>query len=405
MIFSARGATSLAKWLSKAVRRCFCRVRGLIKGDGLKLKSGYCFGVTFLGILLSPSWLFASEKWVGVDLGGGYQLLGSSIAGQNDLKGAFILGDAVFEFRKQRFGDVGFALGFQQTWQEGLSATRSQKIQTRLPFVDVNYSYPVLAERLYAGLHIRNMLGAGSHYDISDLTSFQWLFAVGPRVEYRIPVDLLKGRKTELVLSASALRGLGASGQSLWQFPIGVGIRFPWNLSRAEVSDVAPYSEPETVSQEVNSEDIARGQVAQLLADGVKVTLPVSRVYFGTGQATVDENGGNYLSSLSSAIAANQNLWEKVEVSGHTDSRGRQASNQQLSLKRANTVLNSLVQAGVDSQRLEARGAGALEPIDERDNELGWKWNRRVELKIKAADENRAALAAEINKVDLNFKD
>ncbi len=70
----------------------------------------------------------------------------------------------------------------------------------------------------------------------------------------------------------------------------------------------------------------------------------------------------------------------KVEVQGHTDNIGTKAYNMKLSMERANSVLNYLVQKGVDRSRLHARGFGFSRPVATNATPEGRALNRRVEL-------------------------
>ena len=71
----------------------------------------------------------------------------------------------------------------------------------------------------------------------------------------------------------------------------------------------------------------------------------------------------------------------RVEIAGHTDAVGSEASNQRLSQQRAGAVRDWLVARGVDPGRLVARGYGESEPIDDNDTPGGRARNRRVELR------------------------
>ncbi|WP_456372924.1 OmpA family protein [Thiolapillus sp.] len=70
----------------------------------------------------------------------------------------------------------------------------------------------------------------------------------------------------------------------------------------------------------------------------------------------------------------------KLEVSGHTDSRGDAAYNKDLSERRAISVMKYLVEHGVDADNLIARGYGEERPIASNDSKEGMAENRRVEL-------------------------
>jgi outer membrane protein OmpA-like peptidoglycan-associated protein len=66
-----------------------------------------------------------------------------------------------------------------------------------------------------------------------------------------------------------------------------------------------------------------------------------------------------------------------VRVEGHTDSKGSEGYNQELSERRANAVKNALVQRGVNAQRVVALGYGESMPISSND-----ALNRRVNVVI-----------------------
>ncbi len=71
-----------------------------------------------------------------------------------------------------------------------------------------------------------------------------------------------------------------------------------------------------------------------------------------------------------------------VEVAGHTDSTGSDASNQALSERRAGSVSSYLVSRDVRPDRLISVGAGESRPVASNDTEAGRQQNRRVEITI-----------------------
>jgi OOP family OmpA-OmpF porin len=72
----------------------------------------------------------------------------------------------------------------------------------------------------------------------------------------------------------------------------------------------------------------------------------------------------------------------RVEISGHTDSTGTRDHNMSLSKQRAEAVKQHLVSAGIDSARIETRGAGPDEPIDTNASNAGRAHNRRIEFRV-----------------------
>jgi OOP family OmpA-OmpF porin len=71
----------------------------------------------------------------------------------------------------------------------------------------------------------------------------------------------------------------------------------------------------------------------------------------------------------------------KVEIGGHTESRGNAGRNLRLSLARAETVRAYLIMKGVEGDRLVARGYGLSKPITSNVTAAGRAMNRRVELR------------------------
>lgn len=71
-----------------------------------------------------------------------------------------------------------------------------------------------------------------------------------------------------------------------------------------------------------------------------------------------------------------------IEIAGHTDSQGDDTSNQILSENRAKSVMNYLLDKGIESSRISSVGYGETTPEATNDNEEGRTRNRRVEFKI-----------------------
>jgi peptidoglycan-associated lipoprotein len=68
----------------------------------------------------------------------------------------------------------------------------------------------------------------------------------------------------------------------------------------------------------------------------------------------------------------------KVILEGHTDERGSNAYNVILGEKRAKSVKNMLLKAGVKDEQIEIISYGEMKPLDSGTGESSWKQNRRV---------------------------
>ncbi|MBI2265974.1 MAG: OmpA family protein, partial [Armatimonadetes bacterium] len=76
-----------------------------------------------------------------------------------------------------------------------------------------------------------------------------------------------------------------------------------------------------------------------------------------------------------------------ILVDGHTDSVGDPASNLRLSQDRAESVRKALINRGIESSRVVARGYGDKKPVGANDTEAGRALNRRIECKVVKAKE------------------
>lgn len=72
----------------------------------------------------------------------------------------------------------------------------------------------------------------------------------------------------------------------------------------------------------------------------------------------------------------------RVEVQGHTDGRGSQATNQTLSERRAVAVQGYLIERGIEAQRVTAKGYGPDRPMADNTTAEGRAKNRRIEFHV-----------------------
>ena len=77
-----------------------------------------------------------------------------------------------------------------------------------------------------------------------------------------------------------------------------------------------------------------------------------------------------------------QNPTVEIEIAGHTDSKGTDEYNVNLSQGRSQAVVDYLASQGIDRGRLTAHGYGEAKPIDTNDTEEGRANNRRVEFTV-----------------------
>lgn len=102
-------------------------------------------------------------------------------------------------------------------------------------------------------------------------------------------------------------------------------------------------------------------------------------IRFANGKADLTASSTPVLMEIATAMKANPEV--KVEIQGHTDSRGSLALNERLSQQRADAVRNYLMDQGIAPERMTARGYGPQRPIADNGTADGRAQNRRVELK------------------------
>jgi outer membrane protein OmpA-like peptidoglycan-associated protein len=112
-------------------------------------------------------------------------------------------------------------------------------------------------------------------------------------------------------------------------------------------------------------------------------------VYFDSGKDRFTPASLPTLNALFALIQTRPTS-ERFEIAGHTDSDGSAAFNQDLSERRASTVIAWLVEQGVAPDRLRSRGYGLTRPVAPNDTAGGKSLNRRVELQRMAAVPDRS---------------
>jgi outer membrane protein OmpA-like peptidoglycan-associated protein len=127
------------------------------------------------------------------------------------------------------------------------------------------------------------------------------------------------------------------------------------------------------LSQQLNSilqtRDTARGLIVSM-----------SDVLFDTGKYTLKPGAREKLSKVAGILMAYPGL--NIAVGGYTDNVGTDQLNQGLSEQRAGSVRDYLVQQGVSTNSITAKGFGNTLPVASNDSSAGRQENRRVELVV-----------------------
>ncbi len=116
-------------------------------------------------------------------------------------------------------------------------------------------------------------------------------------------------------------------------------------------------------------------QDVEVTETAIRIT---QQVHFEFNRARIRPESYGLLNTVAQALRDYPEI--RVEVQGHTDSRGSDPSNLRLSQERAEAVVQFLVAAGIDPTRLSPRGYGESRPIESNRTSAGRAANRRVEF-------------------------
>ena len=109
-------------------------------------------------------------------------------------------------------------------------------------------------------------------------------------------------------------------------------------------------------------------------------TIVLQHIYFQTNRSDLADSSRAELMTLVDLLKENPDLI--VEIGGHTDNMGTASDNLSLSKRRAESVVQFLIQQGIPKNRLQAKGYGSTQPIAENNTVEGRAKNRRSEMKI-----------------------
>jgi outer membrane protein OmpA-like peptidoglycan-associated protein len=173
------------------------------------------------------------------------------------------------------------------------------------------------------------------------------------------------------------------------------------DLQRDELANVRQELEKEKAEKQKLAENVQSEREGRLVAEkraaaalqsldevarvkeearGIVITLS-GQVLFATGTYSLLPIAKDKLNDVAKALIEQGD--SSIVVEGHTDSRGGDGANQELSLQRAQEVRGYLVSQGVPSDSIRAVGVGESRPIASNASAEGRANNRRVEIVVK----------------------
>ena len=164
----------------------------------------------------------------------------------------------------------------------------------------------------------------------------------------------------------------------------------------AEQARIAAQNAQQDEDQANSDKAAMRAQLSEQLnkvlatrdsARGLIVSM--SDVLFDTGQYSLKPGAREKLAKVAGILIAYPGL--NIEVGGYTDNVGGDEMNQKLSENRAGAVRDYLVEEGVATNSVSAKGFGNTLPVASNENSSGRQENRRVELVVSGAAIGNAA--------------
>lgn len=134
------------------------------------------------------------------------------------------------------------------------------------------------------------------------------------------------------------------------------------------------------------------GATVERVGEGIQVTFE-SGLLFDFDSDRVRSDAATNLRNLASSLDKYPNT--SLLIVGHTDAKGTDSYNQDLSERRARATANYLASQGVGATRLQTLGRGESEPVAPNDSDADMAKNRRVEVAIYASDAYRNQLRSQ----------
>jgi peptidoglycan-associated lipoprotein len=114
---------------------------------------------------------------------------------------------------------------------------------------------------------------------------------------------------------------------------------------------------------------------------GAVEVAELQTVYFDFDRAVIRDDQKPSMRSNTGAVQEHDE-WRIIVVEGNCDERGSEEYNLALGERRANSVKQYLVNAGVPASRVDTVSFGESKPAVQGHDEAAWKWNRRADFRV-----------------------
>jgi OmpA-OmpF porin, OOP family len=151
-----------------------------------------------------------------------------------------------------------------------------------------------------------------------------------------------------------------------WKNPLPFGYYY--------IDDVTLVKVPPILRTPIKKDDLTQVSLE------IGKTIVLKEIHFDNAKFELHPRSYVELNKLLKLMKEYKNM--EIEMSGHTDSNGDKFFNKELSLNRAKSVVNYLIDNGIDKKRMSFKGFGDSKPVSSNETSEGRRANRRVEFKI-----------------------
>ncbi len=274
----------------------------------------------------------------------GYHLLAMAFATYSTGEWIAQLGGGFFYNRVYSDGEKDF----DGTAPDLVKKQVKLRIETRSGAAEIGLRHQ-LGLGLAAGLLVRSFFGSSLSFS-QDKDSKASKFFVGPHLSFRSGLFPNWLDQSEIYLGTD----LNVSNKRVYLLSAGfaIGTRF----SRSPI--------------EAPAKAVVEERYEEILADKV--------INFPSASSELKGPALEFLKDLGTYLKAHPELWQRIDIEGHTDKKGKLAYNMQLSQDRARTVKRILEEAGAPSKQITAQGFGPTRPLINAETPEALAANRRV---------------------------
>lgn len=279
--------------------------------------------------------------------------------------------------------EIGGRLIYQHAWIDGLDLFRiGGGIEIGMDLGRAMIPWLVLRPSLFCG------------FEWSVRTDREGLIDGQPGAFFLPSLDA--GIRWSSWLETSVTGNMKYSLNAVYQvFTIGAGLKIAVHLESEPTNDLVSVRKDEdgTAEQTEEMSDLT-GEMREIVGTNSNMELTTSKkeikikmadIIFSTGSSVIRPQFSGILFSMGKAIASYPNM--KVLLEGHTDDIGEMEYNIRLSRKRAESVSEYFIRAGIAESRIETFGYGPNRPIVSNTGEANRQKNRRVEIRISWIEE------------------